>query len=546
MGSVGDGGCELLVFCGAGLGGVEDVEDEVGFGQGFAGFGDAEGFSFIAAGGSDAGGVDEGDGDAFDGEAFGDGVARGAGGGGDDGAVALDELVEERGFAGVGAADECEGEAVAHDASVGVAGGECDKRRLHGRDAVDDLRGRQDVDVIEVFAGGEVHAGFKGGDEGDEVALDGSDGAGDRAAELLRGDAGLVEGVRVDEVADGFGLGEIDATGEPGALGELAGFGEARAAGEASAEDVVEQDRRAVSGDLEEVFAGVGVRRGEEGDDGFVKLRASGGIEDVGEAGLRGCERSFEREERGGDLLRLRAGEADDADAAAAGRRGDGGDGVVGYGHSFEGSAGDGTRYNQQRMIAHLRGRLVAKSPNQAVVECGGVGYDVAISVATFTALPSEGAETSLHIHTHVREDQIALFGFADTAEKRLFERLLTISGIGPKLAITVLSGIYADRLVAAIRGQDHATLTRIPGIGKKTAERVVLELKDKLDDMAMAPAAGGVSVGSVGDDVLSAMVNLGYARPIAQKAIETVIERETDTARDFETLFRAAMAAIR
>ena len=188
------------------------------------------------------------------------------------------------------------------------------------------------------------------------------------------------------------------------------------------------------------------------------------------------------------------------------------------------------------------------KSPDRAVVECGGVGYDVAISVTTFTALPSEGAEAALHIYTHVREDQMALFGFAETTEKRLFEKLLTISGIGPKLAITVLSGISADRLVAAIRGQDHATLTRIPGIGKKTAERVVLELKDKLDDMAVAAAApvGGVAAGPAGDDVLSAMVNLGYPRPVAQRAIETVMERDAEVGREFETLFRAAMAAIR
>ena len=129
-------------------------------------------------------------------------------------------------------------------------------------------------------------------------------------------------------------------------------------------------------------------------------------------------------------------------------------------------------------MIAFLRGRLLSKTPNQAVVECGGVGYDTTISVATFSALPPEGAEARLHIYTHVREDQIALFGFAEPAEKRIFEKLLTISGIGPKLAITVLSGIDAGRLVIAIRASDHATLTRIPGIGKKTAERVVLELK--------------------------------------------------------------------
>lgn len=198
-------------------------------------------------------------------------------------------------------------------------------------------------------------------------------------------------------------------------------------------------------------------------------------------------------------------------------------------------------------MIVHLRGRLLSKSPNEAVIECAGVGYGATISVATFTSLPAEGAETSLHIYTHVREDQLALFGFAETQEKRLFEKLLTISGIGPKLAITVLSGIASDRLVTAIRSGDHATLTRIPGIGKKTAERVVLELKDKLDDMAVPMAdAAGMHHGPAGDDVLSAMVNLGYPRPIAQKAIETAIGKDATAAQEFETLFRAAMAAIR
>ena len=198
-------------------------------------------------------------------------------------------------------------------------------------------------------------------------------------------------------------------------------------------------------------------------------------------------------------------------------------------------------------MIARLRGILLSKAPNQAVVECAGVGYDIAISVATFTALPAEGAETKLHIHTHVREDQIALFGFAEIPEKQLFEKLLTISGIGPKLAITVLSGIDSARLVTAIRGGDHATLTRIPGIGKKTAERVVLELKDKLDDLAIAPleeAKGGVRLGQAGEDVLSALMNLGYPRPIAQRAVEKAMEG--GASEGFEQLFRAAMAAVR
>jgi len=198
-------------------------------------------------------------------------------------------------------------------------------------------------------------------------------------------------------------------------------------------------------------------------------------------------------------------------------------------------------------MIAFLRGRLLVKSPNRAIIECGGVGYDATISVATFTALPPEGAEARLHIYTHVREDQIALFGFAEPDEKRLFEKLLTISGIGPKLAITVLSGIDTDRLVTAIRGGDHATLTRIPGIGKKTAERVVLELKDKLEGFAAAAVAAPIShYGPAGDDALSAMVNLGYARPAAQKSVETALAKNPGAAQDFEALFRAAMAAVR
>ena len=199
-------------------------------------------------------------------------------------------------------------------------------------------------------------------------------------------------------------------------------------------------------------------------------------------------------------------------------------------------------------MIAHLRGRLLAKHPNQAIVECSGVGYDVAISVNTFTALPAEGAEATLHIFTRVAEDQLALFGFSDIHEKRLFEKLLTITGIGPKLAITVLSGIAPERLVNAIRGADHATLTRIPGIGKKTAERIVLELKDKLDELAYPTAQPKPSQPHTpaAEDALSALVNLGYPRPIAQKAIETALAKNPESTTDFETLFRAAMSSIR
>ncbi len=202
-------------------------------------------------------------------------------------------------------------------------------------------------------------------------------------------------------------------------------------------------------------------------------------------------------------------------------------------------------------MIAHLRGVLLSKSPNQALIECAGVGYDVAISVATFSALPREGAEARLHIYTKVGEDQLALFGFAEVEEKRLFERLIAVSGIGPKLAITVLSGIASERLVTAIRSADHGSLVKIPGVGKKTAERIVLELKDKLDDLQGFSTSGAArpvaaSLGAVPDDVLSALVNLGYQRLIAQKAVEAALGKEASLRENFELLFRAAMGNIR
>jgi len=196
-------------------------------------------------------------------------------------------------------------------------------------------------------------------------------------------------------------------------------------------------------------------------------------------------------------------------------------------------------------MIAHLRGKLIHKQPGQAIVEAAGVGYDVTISVPTFTSLPSVGAETSLHIHTQVSEDQIALFGFLESEEKRLFERLITVSGVGPKLAIKMLSGISSDRTVQAIRAQDHAQLTRIPGVGKKLAERLVVELKDKLDDFAVAPAPTSAQ-GPAVDDVLSALVNLGYQRSAGEKAIEQAIAKDKALAADFDGLFRSALKLIR
>ena len=171
-------------------------------------------------------------------------------------------------------------------------------------------------------------------------------------------------------------------------------------------------------------------------------------------------------------------------------------------------------------MIAHLRGTLLAKHPNQAIVETHGVGYDVTISVPTFSEMPAAGSEVALHIHTHVREDALSLYGFLRLTEKQLFEKLLTVSGIGPKLAITILSGMPVEEMVDAIRAGDVARLTRIPGIGKKTAERMVLELRDKLPTGTGAAEMSVTAASPVEEDVISALVNLGYQRAAAEKAL--------------------------
>jgi holliday junction DNA helicase RuvA len=194
-------------------------------------------------------------------------------------------------------------------------------------------------------------------------------------------------------------------------------------------------------------------------------------------------------------------------------------------------------------MIAHLRGKLLAKHPNQAIVETGGVGYDVTISIPTFSDLPGVGGEVALHVHTHVREDTIALYGFLRSAEKKLFEKLITVSGIGPKLAITILSGMPADEMVSAIRGNDIARLTRIPGIGKKTAERMVLELRDKLAVEKVGDIAAAPSMSAVEEDVLSALINLGYQRAPAEKALAAAAKNgKTGT---FDGMFRETLAVL-
>ena len=194
-------------------------------------------------------------------------------------------------------------------------------------------------------------------------------------------------------------------------------------------------------------------------------------------------------------------------------------------------------------MIAHLRGKLLGKHPNQAIVETAGVGYDVTITVPTFSDLPGVGSEVALHIHTHVREDLLALYGFLRPSEKNLFEKLITVSGIGPKLAVTILSGMAADEMVSAIRGNDVARLTRIPGIGKKTAERMVLELRDKLPSQSAGEVAAVPAMSPVEEDVLSALMNLGYQRASAEKALAGAMKNGGTLT--FEALFRGVLGGL-
>jgi Holliday junction DNA helicase RuvA len=200
-------------------------------------------------------------------------------------------------------------------------------------------------------------------------------------------------------------------------------------------------------------------------------------------------------------------------------------------------------------MIGHLRGTLFEKSPNQIVIEAGGVGYDVQIPISTYTSLGEVGAAVALRIHTHVREDALVLYGFATAEEKAMFERLIGISGIGPKLAITVLSGLAAADLLAAIRAADIPRLVRIPGVGKKTAERIVLELKDKvvaLDAGAKGTATTTAAAAPTGleQDVLSALQNLGCTRTAAEEAVRKARAKGVEEA--FEPFFRAALALMR
>jgi Holliday junction DNA helicase RuvA len=194
-------------------------------------------------------------------------------------------------------------------------------------------------------------------------------------------------------------------------------------------------------------------------------------------------------------------------------------------------------------VIAHLRGRVLEKHPNRIIVDVSGVGYDVAVPLSTFYGLGEAGSDIALRVHTHVREDTIALFGFATRLEQELFERLIGVSGIGPKVALAVLSGIEPAELIQAIKRADLARLTAIPGVGKKTSERIVLELKDRLPLPAEAPTESGVERGGgLRDDVLSALVNLGYHRPLAEKAVDQALKIADG---DFERMLKQALREL-
>ncbi len=197
-------------------------------------------------------------------------------------------------------------------------------------------------------------------------------------------------------------------------------------------------------------------------------------------------------------------------------------------------------------MIAQLRGRLLEKQPNRVIVDVNGVGYDVHVPLSTFYEMAEAGGEVTLRIHTHVREDALLLFGFATRLELQIFERLISVSGIGPKLALSVLSGLEPAELLAAIRTANVARLTGIPGIGKKTAERIGLELKDKMASIAPSDTA---TVAPFDDsealrtDVLSALINLGYHRPLAERAVSAAL---TDArGGSFEAILKHALREL-
>ena len=200
-------------------------------------------------------------------------------------------------------------------------------------------------------------------------------------------------------------------------------------------------------------------------------------------------------------------------------------------------------------MIASLRGNILEKHPNRIVVDVNGVGYEVFVPLSTFYGLGDAGSAITVRIHTHVREDALLLYGFATLLEQELFEKLIGVSGIGPKVALAVLSGIEPLDLIRAIERGDLARLTAIPGVGKKTSERIVLELKDRLPrSQAVAVAAGDAASDApiVRDDVVSALVNLGYHRPLAEKAADAAVKTiGSSSDRGFERILKQALREV-
>lgn len=199
-------------------------------------------------------------------------------------------------------------------------------------------------------------------------------------------------------------------------------------------------------------------------------------------------------------------------------------------------------------MIAHITGKLIHKQPNAIIVDVGGVGYELTVPLSTFYDLGEAGTEVSLRVHTHVREDALQLFGFRTDREKKLFLLLVSVSGIGPKLAITVLSGLSAEELVQAIRAGNLAKLVGIPGVGKKTAERMLLELKDKA--AAILPPGLEEPSGTIAqtgdamrEDVISALVNLGYQKALAEKAVGAILKDSPDA--NFTTTLKQSLRTL-
>ena len=194
-------------------------------------------------------------------------------------------------------------------------------------------------------------------------------------------------------------------------------------------------------------------------------------------------------------------------------------------------------------MIGYLKGTLIEKKPSSVLMDVNGVGYLVTIPVSTFYDLPEEGTPLSLYIHTHVREDILALYGFRTTREKVLFEKLIGVSGIGPKMAIAFLSGMSVDELIPAIQRQDILKLTTIPGVGRKTAERVALELREQISAL-LSEAAQAAQAKPMQEDLISALVNLGYHRSQAERAVKKVLE-DAKPDSSFETLLKNSLQMI-